>query len=274
MEKRETADIFVSYRRNDSEWAAGRIGDRLAAEIGDKRVFFDTLTIQPGENFVDAIGEHVEQCRVLLAIIGSKWISELKARESEPNDFVRIEISEALSRGIRVVPVIIGDIPFPKVDELPPELESIVQLNAVQVRAQSFKADMAPLVSFLTELLERSKSIGGEGMPKASKNESGGPTGESIQLTHRTEFWKTGEDGRPRYRIFVRLDGSDEAIKSVEKVIYTLHPTFRNPVREVIDSRNNFELRTNGWGEFEIKAAVQFKHWSQGLNLRRQITFE
>ena len=42
------ADIFVSYRRDDSQWSAGRINDNLAAVFGATRVFFglyDTLRL-------------------------------------------------------------------------------------------------------------------------------------------------------------------------------------------------------------------------------------
>ena len=60
------ADIFVSYRRDDSQWSAGRINDRLANEFGRSRVFFDTVTIEPGEDFVEVLGEKVGGCRVLL----------------------------------------------------------------------------------------------------------------------------------------------------------------------------------------------------------------
>ena len=43
------ADIFVSYRRDDSQRSAGRINDRLEAMFGAGRVFFDPVTIKPGQ---------------------------------------------------------------------------------------------------------------------------------------------------------------------------------------------------------------------------------
>ena len=233
--------------------------------LGEGKVFLDTLTIEPGEDFVEAIGEHVENCRVLLAIIGSSWVTELAAREAMPNDFVRIEIAQALSRGIRVVPVVIDHTPVPSIGELPAELEALTRLNAVRINAESFEADMAPLLGFLSRHLSQGVERSGAETGSAAAN---------INLKHRTEYWKIGKDGRPRHRIFVSLDASDEVLQTISKVTYTLHPTFQNPIREVVDARNNFELRTNGWGEFEIKASVEFKDSSQGLYLSRQITFD
>src|SRR5207245_2645544 len=108
-------DIFISYRRSGDEWAAGRICDRLEHEFGPDRVFFDTLAIEPGEDFVDAIGTKIDACKVLLAVIGPSWLDNLARRLLDRNDFLRIEISEALKRGVRVIPVLIDG------SKMPPE---------------------------------------------------------------------------------------------------------------------------------------------------------
>jgi len=74
------ADIFVSYRRDDSQWSAGRINDRLEAVFGAGRVFFDTVTTKPGEDFHAVLGNRVGSCRVLLAAIGPRWLDILVSR--------------------------------------------------------------------------------------------------------------------------------------------------------------------------------------------------
>lgn len=45
--------------------------------------------------------------------------------------------------------------------------------------------------------------------------------------------------------------------RTIEKVEYTLHDTFRNPVREKTESP--FYLNAKGYGEFMVKARIQFK---------------
>src|SRR5262249_12563620 len=113
------ADIFVSYRRDDSQWPAGRINERLEAVFGPGRVFFATVTIPPGEDFPQVLGNRVGSCRVLLAVIGPRWLDILEARLGEPHDFVRIEIAEGLQRKVRVVPVLIDGAKPPPGARLP-----------------------------------------------------------------------------------------------------------------------------------------------------------
>ena len=48
------AEIFLSYRRQDSQSATGRLADALEAHFGDERVFRDREFVA-GEDFVDAI---------------------------------------------------------------------------------------------------------------------------------------------------------------------------------------------------------------------------
>ena len=46
--------IFISYRRSDSESFSGRLRDRLVAEFGRRSVFMDTSTIPGGAKFGDS----------------------------------------------------------------------------------------------------------------------------------------------------------------------------------------------------------------------------
>jgi TIR domain len=112
----------VSYRRDDSQRSAGRINDRLEAVFGAGRVFFDTVTIKPGEDFHAVLGNSVGSCRVLLAVIGPRWLDILVSQLSETNDFVRIEIAEALQRKVRVIPVLIDGAKPPPAAQLPDDL--------------------------------------------------------------------------------------------------------------------------------------------------------
>jgi transcription initiation factor IIF auxiliary subunit len=54
----------------------------------------------------------------------------------------------------------------------------------------------------------------------------------------------------------VELEGPPSELDSVRDVVYTLHPTFPNPVRRIRDRKTNFRLEDAGWGEFEIRAEV------------------
>ena len=47
--------IFISYRRHDSQSAAGRLADFLERSFGADQIFRDVETIEPGVDFVQAI---------------------------------------------------------------------------------------------------------------------------------------------------------------------------------------------------------------------------
>jgi len=97
---------------------------------------------------------------------------------------------------------------------------------------------------------------------------------DKVSLTHRTSFWKM-KNGRPYYRIFVNTHAQTEEIKNlIAKVVYQLHPTFKNPIRAIISSDDDFLLKTNGWGEFIIKAEVHFSSEHPPVKLNRYIDFK
>jgi transcription initiation factor IIF auxiliary subunit len=60
----------------------------------------------------------------------------------------------------------------------------------------------------------------------------------------------------------VWLDGPKPDLDAVDFVEYTLHPTFRNPVRTIKTRANKFKLDTGGWGVFPIYARVCKKNGS------------
>ena len=93
------AEIFLSYRRDDSTSATGRLADALEAHFGDDRVFRDR-EIAAGEDFVEAIRRSVESATVVLVVVGRHWLDARDAagrrRLDDPGDFVRLEIELAL----------------------------------------------------------------------------------------------------------------------------------------------------------------------------------
>src|SRR2546427_10609964 len=62
--------IAISYRREDSLPIAGRLYDRLEAKFGKQNVFMDFDSIRPGSDFRQQIKNRIEQCKVMIAMIG------------------------------------------------------------------------------------------------------------------------------------------------------------------------------------------------------------
>src|SRR5262245_48230435 len=144
------AKVFISYRRDDSAGHAGRVRDRLERELGRDLLFMDVDAIPLGTNFPKVLLEEVAKCGVLLAMIGPNWLDvrdeHKKRRLDDPNDPVRIEIAQALHRGIPVIPILLDNATIPKPDQLPKDLKELASRNGMHIHHASFHDDMNRLI--------------------------------------------------------------------------------------------------------------------------------
>ena len=143
--------IFISYRRDDAAYVTGHINDLLRKEFGDDAVFTDVDNIALGVDFRAVLDEIISQCQVLLAVIGSEWLTirnqEGELRLQDPGDFVRIEIESALQRNIPVIPLLVAGAKMPAPEELPESLQALAFRNGIPIRpAPDFSVDMARLI--------------------------------------------------------------------------------------------------------------------------------
>jgi hypothetical protein len=70
-----SGQIFISYRREESRWAARSLRDRLSRNFDPQQIFMDLDSIKLGENFMEIIETTVAKCDVLLALIGTNWLT-------------------------------------------------------------------------------------------------------------------------------------------------------------------------------------------------------
>jgi hypothetical protein len=148
--------IFVSYRREDTDGYAGRIGDLLSQRFGAERIFVD-VEILPGKEYPAVIQNELDSCDVLLAVIGPKWTTATdadgKRRLDDSDDWVRREINVALRRHIPVVPVLVGNAKLPSVGELPCDLQPLVLQEAYAVTPQGFREKVNQLGMQLEQIM-------------------------------------------------------------------------------------------------------------------------
>ncbi|HEX5863100.1 MAG TPA: SUMF1/EgtB/PvdO family nonheme iron enzyme [Casimicrobiaceae bacterium] len=145
------AKVFISYRRDDSKYQARMIHTAFCKAIQSDHVFMDVDSIPPGANFRKILKGWIDECEVLLALIGPGWIDASdpktkRRRLDNPSDFVRIEIGEALARDIPVVPVLIDGTPIPDVGLLPDVLKGLVDRQAEFLEFRTFDADVERLI--------------------------------------------------------------------------------------------------------------------------------
>lgn len=142
--------IFICYRREQTAGDAGRLYDRLSNYFGEDHVFMDIDSISFGRDFVAAVREALNECDILLAIIGRDWLtikdSKDRRRIDNPDDWVRVEIETALQRDIRVVPVLIDGAKLPDPDDLAPSLRPLVRRQALELSYVNFNSEITRLI--------------------------------------------------------------------------------------------------------------------------------
>jgi tetratricopeptide (TPR) repeat protein len=171
------ARTIISYRREDSSGYAGRLYDALAENFGQDQVFMDIHTIGPGVDFVDAIEEAISSCRVLIVLMGPRWLDMQDAKGRRRldvlEDFVRLEVVTALEHRVHVLPVLVGGSAMPGSEDLPEALTKLARLNALELSDSRWAFD----VGKLTETLER---LGMEPRAKQRMVEPSLPRSESL----------------------------------------------------------------------------------------------
>ena len=183
-----TGRIFISYRREETAYAAGWLFDRLAEHFGQGQIFKDVDSIMLGDDFVDTINKAVASCDVLLALIGDEWLSTAepdgRPRIHSPQDFVRLEIEAALSRGIRVIPILVDGATMPRAEDLPNSLSRLPRRHALELSATRFETDTARLLPVLEAALADAR--GGTGTtdrPTAGTRDATGGTDRPTGAT-------------------------------------------------------------------------------------------
>ncbi len=146
--------IFISYRRDDSRTITGRIIDRLRTRLPYVQIFKDVDSIPAGVSFVDWTAQHLCGCDVFIPIIGQTWAKSLVDRADDPNDYVRIELEQALEENVMIVPVFVNGADCPKPSEVPEHLSSLCHLNGIPVRRDpDFDPDMEKLITTIKKHL-------------------------------------------------------------------------------------------------------------------------
>lgn len=148
------ASIFVSYRRSDAGGWAGRLVDSLHRSLPKADIFVDVDKIPPGVPFAEYIAQEVGRCDALLVLIGPHWSApENLRRLSEEDDFVRLEITAAMKRNIRVIPTRVGDAPLPDKDTLPEDIRKLLGRQDFVISDRSWDDDCKRLALHLKPIL-------------------------------------------------------------------------------------------------------------------------
>jgi DNA-binding beta-propeller fold protein YncE len=175
--------IFISYRHADSSAYAGRLYDRLKDRFGDERIFRD-LEMDFGIDFVERIEDTVGSCVVMVVVIGPSWLDARddagNRRLDDVDDYVRVEVSTALSRSIRVIPVLVGDAKMPGKNDLPDALRPLARRNALQISDSRWDYDVGRLMQALDRVLKaHEEQVAAQQAPAPTPEETPPPAPET-----------------------------------------------------------------------------------------------
>lgn len=149
------ADVFLSYRRDDSRSATGRLTDQLQTALGADRVFRDLDSITPGLDFQAALERAIGGASVVLAVIGPRWLDMRDAagqrRLDDPQDMVRLELEAALAAGVPIIPVLVEGARMPLAQALPASLAAFARCQAITLDDEGWRDDTRRLISLLRE---------------------------------------------------------------------------------------------------------------------------
>lgn len=92
--------------------------------------------------------------------------------------------------------------------------------------------------------------------------------GNTYRLIPKNE--RRGARNKHGWSAYISIvdEENNDVSNYIEKVMFKLHPTFKKPNRLV--SQAPFELKSYGWGSFDIEIDVYWKPW---LKMKKQ-TFE
>jgi hypothetical protein len=142
--------IFVSYRRDDTQSATGRLCDKLQEHFGADRVFHDIESIEAGADFAATITAKIAGSSIVLVMIGRHWLDahgpDGRARLFNPGDYVCLEIAAALEREILIIPVLVEGAAMPPAAALPASIVALAARQAHEITEQRWQYDSDLLI--------------------------------------------------------------------------------------------------------------------------------
>jgi hypothetical protein len=150
--------LFLCYRRDDTQDAAGRLYDRLTATFGVDRIFIDIDSLPLGIDFVDHVREQIARCSAVIVMIGRQWLTiqdkRGRRRLNDPDDLVRAEIAAALQQRVPVIPVIVQNAGIPSAEDLPDDIRLLARRNGIHLRPDHWKEGVERLLSELEPIMK------------------------------------------------------------------------------------------------------------------------
>ena len=179
--------IFISYRHSDCQAQANGLYDGLGHRLRNATLFMDIDSIPPGVDFEQHIRDEIRRSDVILVMIGDNWLDGRpgtnRRRIDEPNDFVRLEIENALALpNVRIIPILVERAQMPPAEELPVSISQLARLHAFELSDHRWSSDVERLARTL-ELFGSGRVPPGLDDPQPDVRKGGTAVGWMIATT-------------------------------------------------------------------------------------------
>ncbi|MEV6566576.1 toll/interleukin-1 receptor domain-containing protein [Streptomyces kronopolitis] len=169
------AGVFINYRTGDGATAAVLLDEQLKGVFGSENVFRDRRRMAPGEHFPPHLWRALEDCSVLLVLIGRNWLSQCdetgRRRIDVPGDYVHDEIAAALKWRRTVLPVLIDGAALPGKEELPADIAELTVRQCSHLRVPYAHLDL-PVI---TDVLRRHVPVSRDKSPEPTPEPAPAP---------------------------------------------------------------------------------------------------
>ncbi|HEX5402327.1 MAG TPA: FxSxx-COOH system tetratricopeptide repeat protein [Pseudonocardiaceae bacterium] len=234
--------MFINYRGEDSHSYGALLYTALTYHFGEDLVFLDAESIPAGADFVQELLDWVRSARVVLAVIGPRWLTAIDPttggrRIDDPADWIRRELAEAFTAGVRVIPVLTDEAELPREAELPADIAPLGRCQYRHLRRREPIADLARIVFDVTgrdhtlALAARRRSHGNHSRPDLSNQVTGPVYGIVVQTgsidgdvhTHQHHHYSPAVPAPPVWPVLV---GQPPALASA----YQARPGLRDQI--------------------------------------------
>lgn len=123
--------IFISYRREDTEQVAARLGTRLKDDLRLENVFLDTQDIWAGERWREVLDQRLRQADAVVVLVGHRWAGPDGQRILDAEDVVRWEVRRAIDLACELVPVMVDGARWPA--RVPDDIAEITRESFVEL---------------------------------------------------------------------------------------------------------------------------------------------
>ena len=147
--------VFISYRRSDSQGSSRLLADALKRKFGDEAVFFDTNDLSVGVEWRAELQRRLHASTVVLAVIGPTWAMTATDRahrvtlDHTETDVVRMEIELAYQLGVSVIPVLVDGAQMPARAALLRPFKPLAETQGHTLRHEAWDRDLEALTGAL-----------------------------------------------------------------------------------------------------------------------------